>query len=321
MSADVADATIARRALRQVWIGAVVCALVFGASAAASASNYATTFPTEAARQQLAATTSADRGLAILLGPISSVDTVGGYTVYKGFVFITTMGAIWAILAATRVLRAQEDAGRWQLMLAGSTRPARATAATLVALGGAVALVFGGTTLILLLAARDPDLGLGAGETVLYGLSVAIPPAVFAAVGAFTSQLGRTRRVATGLGVGAFAVAFVLRMIADSGPSARWLLWATPFGWTERMEPFSRNDPWPLVPATITVLGLGTAAIALAARRDAGDGVLTQRDTSRLRPFGLGHVNGLAARLELPLVVAWCAGRRRPASCSGSSPS
>ena len=49
------------------------------------------------------------------------------------------------------------------------------------------------------------------------GSSIAMRPAVFGAVGALTSQLGRTRRVATGLGMGVFGVAFVVRMIADSG--------------------------------------------------------------------------------------------------------
>ena len=117
-----ADAAITKRAFRQLWIGASVCGLAFGATAASSALSYASSFSTAAARQQLVATTSTDRGLAILLGPISGVDTVGGYTVYKGFVFLTTIGALWAILAATRVLRGEEDSGRWQLVLAGSTR-------------------------------------------------------------------------------------------------------------------------------------------------------------------------------------------------------
>ena len=210
------DAAIARRAFGQLWIGASAWALVFGATVAASAKTYVTSFPTEASRHQLAAITGADRGLAVLLGPVSAIDTVGGYTVYKGFVILTTIGAIWALFATTRVLRGEEDSGRWQLLLAGGTRPARATAATLVALGGAVAIVFLGTTLLTLLAGRDKAVGFGVGETVLYGLSITIAPAVFAAVGAVTSQLGRTRRMATGLGMGVFGVTFVIRMIADS---------------------------------------------------------------------------------------------------------
>ena len=69
--------------------------------------------------------------MSILLGPISAIDTVGGYTVYKRFVFLTTIGAVWGLLTATRLLRGEEDTGRWHLVLAGSDAPGRATLATL----------------------------------------------------------------------------------------------------------------------------------------------------------------------------------------------
>jgi ABC-2 type transport system permease protein len=302
------DTAVARRAFRQVVIGATVCAAVFGVTAASSALTYVTTFPTELSRHQLALTTSTDTGLAVLLGPVASVDTVGGYTVYKGFVFITTIGAIWALLAANRLLRGEEDSGRWQLMLAGRTRAARATAATLGALAAAVGVIVAGTTLVVLLAGLDPDVGFGVGNSLLYGLSIAIPPAVFAAVGGLTSQLCRTRRAANGLGLAIFGLTFAVRMIADSGPGTRWLLWATPFGWTERMHPLTENDLWPLVPAATAVLALGAVAILLASKRDTGDGVLASRDVAPLRPFGLSSVLGMTARLELPVLVAWCAG-------------
>ena len=153
------DAAIARRAFRQLWIGATVCAGAFGATAASSALTYVTSFPSEAGRQQLAATTGRDTGLSVLLGPVASIDTVGGYTVYKGFVFLSTIGAIWGVLAATRLLRGEEDAGRWQVMLAGSTRPARATAATLAAFAAAIGVIFAGTTLLVLWAGEIPTSG------------------------------------------------------------------------------------------------------------------------------------------------------------------
>ncbi|MBK9179771.1 MAG: hypothetical protein IPM45_09415 [Acidimicrobiales bacterium] len=302
------DLAIAGRAFKQVWIGATVCAVAFGGSAAASALAYVANYPTEASRQQAAAAVSGDTGLAVLLGPVSTIDTVGGYAVYKNYVFLTTIGALWAVVAATRVLRGEEDTGRWQLVLAGSTRASRATAATLGALAAAVGVIFTGTTVLTLLAGRDPDVGLGAGGALLYGLSLAVPPAVFAVVGALASQLSRTRRTATGLGIAVVAVSFVLRMIADSGPGTRWLSWATPFGWTELMHPFTENDPWPLVPAVATVVGLGAAAVVLASRRDVGDGVLASRDVAPLRRFGLGSAFGMSARLELPVLAAWCAG-------------
>ena len=141
------EAAIARRAFRQVWKGAAVWAVAFGATVAATALSYVNSFPDQASRDQLAASTSGDAGISILLGPVSAIDTVGGYTVYKCFVFLTTIGAIWGLLAATRLLRGEEDAGRWSLVLAGATRAPRATGATLAALGVAVAVVFGGTAL------------------------------------------------------------------------------------------------------------------------------------------------------------------------------
>ena len=303
-----AERAIAGRAFRQLWRTATVWALVFGATVASSALTYVSSFPTAASRHQIAATTGADTGFAILLGPVASIDTVGGYTVYKCFVTLTAIGALWGMLATTKILRGEEDSGRWQLVLAGDSSARRATTATLAALAGAVGILFIGTTAVTMLAGRDTDVAFGVGESLLYGLSIAIPPAVFVAVGAVASQLGRTRRMASGLAAGVFGVTFVTRMIADSGPGVHWLRWLTPFGWTELVRPFAGNDPWPLLPAVLTAVALGAVAVALAGRRDAGDGVLASADVARLRPFGLRSPFGLAARLELPSITAWVVG-------------
>ena len=36
------------------------------------------------------------------------------------------LGAVWALLVATRLTRGEEDAGRWELLLAGGTTRGRA---------------------------------------------------------------------------------------------------------------------------------------------------------------------------------------------------
>jgi ABC-2 type transport system permease protein len=51
------DLAVARRAFRQVWIGAAVWALVFGGTVAASATTYVTSFPDQASRRLLATST------------------------------------------------------------------------------------------------------------------------------------------------------------------------------------------------------------------------------------------------------------------------
>jgi ABC-2 type transport system permease protein len=105
-----------------------------------------------------------------------------------------------------------------------------------------------------------------------------------------------------------FGVAMVLRMVADSGPSTRWLLWTTPFGWVERMRPLTENDLGPLVVAVVAIAVVLAAALWLSARRDVGAGVLAGHDVGEARSFGLGSPPALMVRLGLPSLVGWWAG-------------
>jgi ABC-2 type transport system permease protein len=304
-------------AFRQVWRGAAVWALVFGGTAVASATAYTRTFPSAASRHQLAATTGQDTGLAVLLGPVSGIGTVGGYTVYKGFLMLTTIGAVWGVLAATRLLRGEEDAGRWQLLLSGATTPGRATAATLAALGAAVGVVLAGSTGLLLLVVRNPDLDLTVAGTLAYGASTALVPAVFVGVGAVCSQLGRSRRAANGLALSILGATFLVRMVADAEHRTSWLLWLTPFGWSERVRPYREDDLRPVALAAVATAALAALACVLATRRDTGGGLLATRDVTPLRPWGLRSPLGLGARLQAPVVLGWCLGAVAAGFCMG----
>ena len=277
--------------------------------AASSALTYVSTFPTQASRQQIAATTGQDAGIAILLGPITSIDTVGGYTVYKCFVTLTTIGAIWALLAATRLLRGEEDSGRWQLASSGGTRASRATVATLAGIGAAVAIVFAGTTLFTLLAGRNPDVGFAVGDSVVYGLSIAIAPAVFVghrrvditagplAPGRRRTRHGGVRHVLRGADDGGLeplhAVAALVHTVRVDGADASV---------HRERSPSARASPSLRSPCSSSPPRL------LASRRDAGEGVLADRDAAQARTFGLGSPVDLTLRLELPIIVAWFAG-------------
>ena len=299
---------IARRAFQQVRIGAAAIGVTFGAVAASAALTYVNSFPTEASRRALASSLNGDTGFAVLFGRVNQIGTVGGYTTYKCYVFLTTIGAIWAALAVTRLLRGEEDTGRWQLVLAGRTNPARATMATVAALAAAICVVFAGTTAFTMIAATRPGVGFSAVDTAVFGLSIVAAPAVFAAVATLCSQLAQTRRLATALSMGTLAVAFVIRMIGDANPSSHWLLWATPLGWVELAQPFTSNDPWPLVLAAVLAVAVCAIAVVLASRRDAGGGVLATHETTTVRPFGLRSPLGLAARLSIPVLTGWAAG-------------
>jgi ABC-2 type transport system permease protein len=50
-------------------------------------------------------------------------------------VFGIIIGGVWGLLAATRLIRGEEEAGRWELVLAGQTTRRRAAAGAVAGLG------------------------------------------------------------------------------------------------------------------------------------------------------------------------------------------
>ena len=305
MSAEVA---VGRHAVGRLWKQALVVGVACGGTAASSALSYQSTYPTVADRAHVAAGLRGNAGFTVLFGQVDGLGTIGGYTAYKGFVFLTTIAAIWAALAVTRLLRGEEDAGRWAVLLAGRTTPARATAATILGVGAAVAGSLLLAVAVVVAAAAKPELGFGTVDAAWFGISLAIPAGTFSALAAVAAQVARSRRLASWIALGGFALAFVVRMVADSGPGSHWLLWATPLGWAERVKPFTANDPWPIVPAVLVTAALTGLAVWLAGRRDVGGGVLATDDTSAVRPFGLGSSLGFGVRLERGVLAGWALG-------------
>jgi ABC-2 type transport system permease protein len=131
---------------------------------------------------------------------------------------------------------------------------------------------------------------------------------VFAAVGAVCSQLAATRRQAATLAGAVFAATYLLRVVAYSSTSMRWLHWVSPLGWVDELRPLTGTNPWPLVPIGVTVALLVIATIALAGRRDLGAGMLPARDVRASRTKLLTGPTWLAHRLSRGSMYGWLTG-------------
>jgi putative exporter of polyketide antibiotics len=164
------------------------------------------------------------------------------------------------------------------------------------------------TAALVAAAGASPDVGLGLGGSVYFAAATVLPTVVFLGVAAVASQLARTRHLASTIAMGCFAVSFVVRMLGDAGTGLRWLLWTTPLGWAELVQPFIEDDPWPLLAGLVLALGLCGAAVARSARRDAGAGTFAADESRLPRSFGLGSPIGLAIRLAAPVAAAWTLG-------------
>jgi ABC-2 type transport system permease protein len=302
--ATVVTRVTARRAVRSgaVWGG------VFGLYVLASAAGYASTYPTPAARTKLARSLGGNSGLAALLGPARRLDSVAGFTSWRTMGVLTVVGAIWAMLLATRLLRGEEEEGRWELLLSGQTTRRGAAAQAMAGLGAGLATLWAETALVTVAVGWSAKVHFATGASLFLATALMAGAALFLAVGALTAELAATRRQANAIAAGVLGLSFLIRMVADASSDLAWLRWASPLGWAEQLRPLTGSRPLALVPIAILMAALLVAASVLAGSRDLGDSALPSRDTPPPHTGLLGSAAGLAVRLGRPVAIGWIAG-------------
>ena len=295
--------TTARRAAK----GGALWGMVFGATIAASASAYPGLFPTAASRGEMARSFEGNTAWAALFGPLRRLDTVAGYTAYKAGMTVIILGAIWGLLVATRVLRGEEDAGRWELFLSGQTTRARAAEQAAIGLGVGFVALWVPTFVLTAGAGASEQVGIGVGASAFFVTALLAAAAMFMAIGMLAAEIAATRRDANLIGAGVLAGSYLIRMAADSDAGLAWLRWASPLGWVEELRPLTGSRPVAFVPIAGLVAVLVIVALRVAKERDLGASALASRDTSRPRTFLLGGQAGLTIRLTRPVISAWIA--------------
>ncbi|MGZ4179837.1 MAG: polyketide antibiotic transporter [Solirubrobacteraceae bacterium] len=294
-------AAVARRVLRDGRTRTLAFSYLFAAVAYIQPVSYRHTYPTIADRLAFAHAFGANKAVVLFYGKAYDLLTVGGYSAWRVGGLLSLFSAVFGLLAAVRAMRADEDTGRTELVLAGIVGRRAAYVASLAAIGAATALLW----VALLAGSAAARLSLG-GSAYLALAVVSVVP-VFVGVGAVTSQLAPTRRMALELGGAFIALSFLLRVIADTSSGAGWLRWATPLGWAEELRPFTGARPAVLVLAAAASAVLLIAAAQVALRRDIGAGVLSAKDTASPRLALLSSPTQQALRSERTSLLVWLA--------------
>ena len=297
-----ASNAIARRAFADGRTRTASFALLFAFASAAQVIGYRSTYPTHADRVAFARTFGDNGAIRLFYGVPHDLLTVGGYAGWRVGGFMSLFAAVWGVLAALRAFRTEEDSGRLELILAVPITRRRVVVASLVAIavGGCVLWL---ATFIALAAS-----GLPVGGSAYLALTVTSPVPVFVGIGALASQVAPNRRLALGLSLAVIAVAFAVRVVADTVSGLGWLRWATPLGWVEELRPFAHPDPWVIALPTCVGLVLLLPVIAIAARRDVGAGLIRLSDSSNPRRGLLSSPFLQALRSELGMLAAWVTG-------------
>jgi ABC-2 type transport system permease protein len=261
-------------------------------------------YPTAARRLALAGTVQANAALRFLCGRLNGT-SIGALTAWRFGVWAACAAAVLAIFVVIRHTRADEEAGRLELV--GSAAVGRQAPLTAALLTAALANL----VIVLLACLWLPVLKLPWAGSAALALSIGACGLAFAGLAAVTAQLAGTARGARGLALAVLGVAFVLRAVGDTSPGGlSWLTWASPLGWAEFTRPFGSAGEcwWALAPPLATAAAAVAGAFALAAWRDHSAGLLPGRPGRAGASALLRGPFSLAWRVQGGVLVAWAAG-------------
>jgi ABC-2 type transport system permease protein len=269
-------------------------------SAASTAYSIKGLYPGQASRLRFTEDINAAPAAAALYGRIDG-SSLGAITAWRAGVIGAVLAAVMSILLVVRHTRAEEQAGRLELVVSGAVdrfAPLAAALQLTISVNVAVGVVIG----VVL-----PFLGLPAAGAFVLGLSVAGAGAFFAAVAAVTAQLFESSRSANAAAFAVLGFFYLVRAVADIIP-ASWLLWFSPVGWAEQSRPYAGDRWWVLSLAFLAAGLLVAAAVRLSRLRDFGSGILPARPGPRYAAAGTRGVFGLAWRLHRATLAGWSFG-------------
>ncbi|GAB95430.1 ABC-2 type transport system permease protein [Kineosphaera limosa] len=296
---------VARLALRRSRWFWLLWLLALGLMMPATVSAYHELMPdTQLGRGTLEAL-AANPTMRAMLGPPYDLGNAGGFAMWRVGTFVAAAAAMMAALGVIRATRAEEEAGRLELLRAGAIgRRAPLAGALLVAFGACLALALLVTAG---LATTAPPLT----GALAAGLGIGLTGAVWAAVGAVAAQLSESARTARFIAVGSLGLAYVVRALADGGPTDSLLAplgWLSPVQWAALARPYADERWWVLLLPLVSTVLLAWLAFALEGRRDHGGGVRAARPGPAHGSAWLGGVEALVWRLERGAAIGWLLG-------------
>lgn len=293
---------VTRLAVRQVRRGAAVVTVVAAAMSAVVVATYDSLIATAPGGAGALAALAGNPAIRTLFGEPVALDSAGGFTVWRTGTALAVLIGVWSALTAVRVLRGEEDTGRWELLMGGRV-PVAAVVARHLAVIACAALAAGAAVTVALLATGTTTAG-----AVTHGLSLALIGVFAAGVGGVAAQLLPTRAAAAGAAVGVIVAGLLARMVGDGVGALEWLRWLSPFGLAALTGPFHEDRALPLLVLACAAGVLLAIAVTAAARRDIGSGILAP---ARARPSStrlLGSVTAFAVRRAGAPLIGWALG-------------
>lgn len=238
----------------------------------------------------------------MMTGPGYGIDAPTHERFYSaGYVlFVLILVALMAIFTVTRHTRADEQAGRSELLRSNVLgRHAPLTAALILT-------VCATTLTSILIYTGAVAAGYATTGSLLIAAGAAATGWFFAGFSTTTAQLTTSSRSANAIAGAVLATAYLIRMGGDMGATGGTALsWGSPLAWAQQTAPYVLDRAWPL-----TLLLVGGAVFiavgyALSTRRDLNAGLLPGRLGRAHAHPTLGTPLGFAFRTQRGTLRGW----------------
>ncbi len=272
------------KTLRDLRWGVLGWGLGLGILALVTAFGWATAYPDEASRAQLAAQIHGGLSAAqVFYGPPGDLDKLGGFVEWRVLGLGPVLLGIYLILAGTGMTRGAEETGRLEVVVATPLTRSKVLLQQGAAL--ATALVIALAFIGLLAVAAGPISGeTGPTAQMIVGSMANLGAAalVFAAVGLLAAQLAARRRAAALSACGVMALAHLANTLPLVVPALRGLRYLSPLYLYSRSSPLSNGHlDWLAFAGLLAVAALLAGAAWFASqRRDLFDSYHRRRDLS-----------------------------------------
>jgi ABC-2 type transport system permease protein len=288
-------------AVRQIRRGALIVAVVCAVMSAGVAAQYQTMFQGSIAESGLQALVE-NPAIRTLFGTPVALDDAGGFTVWRTGLPVLVLASVWILLAATRITRGEEDAGRWDLLLAGRLRGLDVVLRCLIAIAASAILISVAVGVGLIAAGTNTT------GAIVYSAAILGVTLTFGTAGVLAAQIMPTRSSAVGVAVGLLGAGLLVRMLADGVPRLTWAAWTTPFGLTAKAAPYADNRVAPLFVLAGFPLVFAATGLMTARHRDVGSGLVAVATRRPPRTTLLGSIGGFAARRAIRPTIGWAGG-------------
>jgi ABC-2 type transport system permease protein len=278
--------------------------IIIGVIPAGYVSAFEGLFPTDTERITYATTSATNAGFVSLYGQLHG-NSIGELVAWRSG-FIPVMIGLFAALTVIRHTRADEEAGRTELIGAAAVGRQAQLAAALITTAAA-GLVLGLVLFVSMIGAGQP-----VGGSLAFGLEFAASAWIFAAIAGVAAQLTSGARTARTIAVLALGVSYVLRIIGDTSAigdgGISWVSWLSPLGWVTHIFAYQANAWWPIVLSALFSIVVVIGAIWLLGHRDLAGGLLPSRLGRHTAAAWLRTPWALAWRLHRGLLIGWTLG-------------